>query len=49
MYLAFKGEYKEFTIIRVNFNTVKREGEEHPYEEDNLYLELNNAGYHGII
>ncbi len=49
IYLAFKKEYKEFTIIRVNLNTIKNDGEEHPYNENDLYLEPNNAGYNGII
>ncbi len=49
MYLAFEREYKEFTVIKVNFNIVKRDGKEHLYEEDNLYLEFNNAGYNGIV
>jgi len=47
--LAFKKEYKEFTVIGVNFNIVKRDGEEHLYKEDDLYFEFNNAGYDGII
>ncbi len=45
----FEREYEEFTIIRVNLNIVKNDSEEHPYNEDDLYLKLNNAGYNDII
>ncbi len=48
MYLAFKKEYKEFTVIRINLNTVKNDNKEYPYNKDNLYLEFNNAGYNNI-
>ncbi len=49
MYLAFKRKYEEFTIIRVNLNTVKNNGEKHPYNENDLYLKPNNIGYNNII
>ncbi len=42
-------EDEEFIIIRVNLNIVKNNGEEHPYNEDDLYLESNNIGYNNII
>ncbi len=45
----FKREYKEFTVIKINLNTVKKDNEEYPYNENNLYLKLNNIGYHNII
>ncbi len=45
----FKREYKEFTVIKVNLNTVRNDGEEYPYNKDNLYLKPNNAGYNNII
>ncbi len=40
---------KEFTVIKINLNTVKKNDEEHSYNKDNLYLELNNIGYYSII
>ncbi len=49
MYLAFKKEYKELIIIKINFNTVKKDGEEYLYNKDNLYLEFNNAEHNNII
>ena len=49
IYLVFKKEYEEFTVIRVNFNIVKRNDEKHPYNENDLYLESNNTGYNNII
>ena len=49
MYLALEREYKEFIVIKINFNIVRRDNEEYLYEEDDLYLEPNNAGYDGII
>ncbi len=49
MHLTPKGEHEEFTIIRVNFNTARNDGEKHLYNEDDLYLKLNNAGYNDII
>ncbi len=45
----FKREHEEFTVIEVNLNIVKKDGEEHLYDEDDLYLKSNNAGYHSII
>ncbi len=49
MYLTFKKEYKEFIIIKVNFNIVKKDNKEYSYNEDNLYLEFNNVKYYNII
>ena len=48
-HLASEGEYEEFTGIKINLNTIKNDGEEHLYNEDNLYLESNNVGYNNII
>ncbi len=48
-YLVFKGEHEEFTVIKINFNIAKNNREEYPYDEDDLYLESNNVGYHSII
>ncbi len=49
IYLAFKKEYEEFIVIRINFSIVKNNNEEHFYNEDDLYLEPNNIGYNDII
>ncbi len=49
MYLIFKEEYKEFTIIRINLSTIKNDGEEYPYNKDDPYLKPNNIGYNDII
>jgi len=49
MYLASKREYEEFTVIKVNLNIVKNDGEEYLYNKDDLYFEFNNIGYNGII
>ncbi len=49
MYLAFKRKYIEFIIIKVNFNIIKRDDKEHPYNKDDLYLEFNNIEYYNII
>ncbi len=49
MYLAFKKEHKEFTVIKVNFNIVKNDSEKHLYNKDDLYLKSNNTGYNNII
>ncbi len=49
IYLVFEKKHKEFTIIRVNLNIIKNNGEEYPYNEDNLYLEFNNVEYNDII
>ena len=48
-YLTFKREYKEFTIIKINFNTAKRDNKEHPYNKDDLYFKLNNTEHYNII
>ncbi len=48
-YLVFEGEYKEFTVIRVNLNIIKNDGEKHLYDKDDPYLKPNNAGYNDII
>ena len=47
--MVFERKYKKFTVIKVNFNTIKNDDEEHLYDEDNLYFELNNTGYNNII
>ena len=47
--MTFKGEYKEFTIIGINLNIVKKDDKEYFYNEDDLYLESNNVGYNNII
>ncbi len=49
IYLASEGEYKEFIVIEVNLNIVRNDGEEHSYNEDDLYLKSNNVGYDSII
>ena len=49
MYLASKGKYKEFTVIKINLNTVRNDGEEYPYNEDDLYLKPNNVEHDDII
>jgi len=39
-------------FISISLNTIsttKGDGEEHPYDEDDLYFEPNNAGHHSII
>ncbi len=41
--------YKEFIIIEINPNTIKRDDEKHFYNEDDLYLESNNVRYYNII
>ncbi len=48
MYLIFKKEYKEFIIIGINLNTARKDDEKHLYNKDDLYFELNNAGYNNI-
>ncbi len=45
----FKEEYKEFIIIRINFNIVKNNNEEYLYNKDNLYFKFNNVRYNDII
>ncbi len=49
IYLVSEGKHKEFTVIRVNFNIIRNDNEEYPYNKDDLYFESNNAGYNGII
>ncbi len=49
IYLTSEKEYKEFIVINVNLNIVKNDGEEYPYDKDDLYLEFNNIGYHSIV
>ena len=49
IHLASAGEYKEFIVMDINLSTIRNDGEEHPYKEDDLYLELNNVGYYSII
>ncbi len=48
IYLAFKRKHKEFTIIKVNFNIIKKDNEEHPYEENDPYLKPNNTRHYNI-
>ncbi len=45
----FEKEYKEFIIIKVNLNIVKRDGEKYLYNEDDSYFKLNNIRYYNII
>ncbi len=45
----FKEKYKEFIVIEINFSIVRKNGEEYLYNEDDLYFESNNTGYHSII
>ncbi len=49
MYLASEEKHKEFIVIRVNLNTAKNNGEEYLYNEDDLYLEPNNAEHNDIV
>ena len=49
IYLIFEREYEEFTVMEINFNTVRGNDEEYPYNEDNLYFESNNVRYNNII
>ncbi len=49
MYLTFKREYKEFTIIKVNFNVIGKNGEKRLYNEDDFYFEPNNVEYNNIM
>ena len=49
IHLSPEGEYEEFTVIGVNLNTIRNDGEEYLYNEDDLYFESNNVGYNGII
>ncbi len=47
--MVFEEEYKEFIIIKVNLNIARNDGEEYPYNKDDLYLEPNNVGHNDII
>src|SRR6266566_6358213 len=49
MYLISKREYKEFIVMDINLNIARNDDEKYLYNEDNLYLEPNNAGYNNII
>ncbi len=49
IHLASKEEYEEFTIIRINFNIIRENDKEYPYNEDDFYFEFNNIGYNRII
>jgi len=47
--LVFEREYEEFIVIDVNLNIVRNDDEEYLYEENDLYLELNNIRYYSIV
>jgi len=47
--LASEKEYEEFTVIGINFNIIKNNGEEYLYDENDFYFEFNNARYNNII
>ncbi len=49
IYLISKREYKEFIIIGVNLNTIRNNGEEYLYDENDFYFEPNNIAYNNII
>ncbi len=49
IHLASKRKQKEFTVIEVNLNSGRNDGEKHLYNKDDFYLEPNNAGYNNII
>ncbi len=49
IYLTSEREHEEFTVIGINFNIARNDGEEYLYEEDDLYFELNNVRYDDII
>ncbi len=49
IYMVSKRKHEEFTVIKINLNTARNDGEKHLYKEYNLYLEFNNAGYNDII
>ncbi len=49
MYLVFKREYKEFIIIEINFNIIRKDNKKHFYNKDNLYFKFNNIRYNNII
>src|SRR6266699_1395538 len=46
MYLAFEKEYKEFIVIKINFNTIKNNGEKHFYNKNNV---VHNRPVHTIV
>ncbi len=48
-YLTSKGKYEEFTVIKINFNIVKKDDEEYPNNEDDFYVKPNNIKYYNII
>lgn len=48
VHLVPEGEHEEFTVGGVNLSTARNDGEERPHEEDDPYLEPNNAGHHGV-
>jgi hypothetical protein len=43
-----KGEYEEFIVKRVNFNTARNNGEERLYKENDPYFKPNNVGHYDI-
>ena len=47
--MASEREDKEFIVIRVNLNIIKRDDKEYFYKEDDLYFEFNNVKYNSII
>jgi len=47
--LTFEREHEEFIVIGINLSIIKENGEKHPYNEDDPYLEPNNAGYYNIV
>ncbi len=49
IYLTLEKEYKEFIVIRVNLNIIKKDDKEYFYNKDDLYLKSNNIGYNNII
>ncbi len=49
IYLTLERKHEKFIVIGVNLNIVRNDGKEYPYNENDLYLKLNNAGYNDII
>ncbi len=47
--MVFEGKHKEFIIIKVNLNIIRKDDEQYPYNEDNFYFEFNNIGYNNIV
>ncbi len=47
--MVSKREYKEFTIIKVNFNIIRKDNEEYLYNENDFYFEFNTVGHYSII